>query len=1240
MKKFIMISGLSVLFCIFVCYLSFLFVLPNVVDLNQYKSDLQKIAKEQAKLDVDFSNAKIITTPLLGFGVKVDDLSVNLPDKTVLFSSSSVKTRVSLPSLLLLTVKVSCFDIENPFLNLEIADGQNIKIVKLAENIINENKQHEMGKVKIQNDGSAFNPNLIRIKVPNIKFKNYKILVNDIKDRHYLSLNGNELSLGYFNGKRAKIKGDAQLLSDENKNISAKIDINTFLPKVEPSLDEEDDEAGKIEFNVPNPVSLYRKYDLKTDIDTKIKICSKNNKISAFGYLNIDDLSLIVSGKVIPKSYIHSKMSKNKVELDTDLNIPENGKINLSGVFKYGKKPALDMNIKSGKVYFNDLILLSAAFLDSLDIKHELKNISANGYFEADTNIKTNFRKLKSNGYLRVKDGALNIRNIGKVISDTNINVLLDNNILNIKNSGFKLGGANIALEGYVDNNSETDINIKTDEISLPFVFRAFAPKNIKKSFSLSSGKAKFQVFINGKLHDAVGNIGYKLTDFSLSDFGKSFDITNELSEGKIIFDSETLTAGIANSDFSVFLPHTQSEISVPRLNLKVSDGNISVDENKIFINDKTALTYSGNITDYIKPQSLSFKINGKVNTDDLINLIGRQNAKFIDYSGQIPLNIIFDGNHKKQTLLFEISGNEKNYFTPLSVDNIKGLPTALQAKIDFKPNRIKIKDTGLFIKKAVTDNNGNQTFRLNEVVGIDGTIAGNMINMIKFNIGQPLTGKIHLFPNSGFKLDRSRIFIFGQMDKPSVKGRFRLHDFFVPELLLGLKELDLKFDGVKSDLSLKNLNLNNSEININMLFKIIQSSVFELEKLSVNSDLIDVDKVMKVAENAGKYFPAENSASSAQSGDIPFKISDGDIDIKHLKTGNINVFDIKSKLLMDKNVLYLNNLFSKVFDGNISGNISSDLLTSLLNIQMRGNNINLDKMMRDTAGMKDTLSGITDFNTNISLKGSTYEEQMKSLRGMISFNAKNGQYGPFAKIENLIIAENIRESEVFKNALGGIIQKLTTIDTTHYNNLSGVIAFKDGICRIEEITSAGDVLMLHIFGEFDLLKNTIDMKIRAKMTSILVELLGPIGAVNPIRLVNSAAGTNIITAKAFSLFCETLTDEEINTIPSFENKYVDMSANSNRFQLVAKGDVSKPLTLIKSFKWITTQIDFDKASELIASLPEQQEGSTAQTIEELIAENKALEEEKKTFKYKLKHFFLFFNPLKHKNKNSEKALS
>ena len=71
----------------------------------------------------------------------------------------------------------------------------------------------------------------------------------------------------------------------------------------------------------------------------------------------------------------------------------------------------------------------------------------------------------------------------------------------------------------------------------------------------------------------------------------------------------------------------------------------------------------------------------------------------------------------------------------------------------------------------------------------------------------------------------------------------------------------------------------------------------------------------------------------------------------------------------------------------------------------------------------------------------------MRSLKGNVDFTVKDGQFGPFGRIENLIIAENIRESQFFQTALGGIIDGLLTIDTTHFSDLSGSLSFNDGIC-------------------------------------------------------------------------------------------------------------------------------------------------------------------------------------------------
>ena len=92
------------------------------------------------------------------------------------------------------------------------------------------------------------------------------------------------------------------------------------------------------------------------------------------------------------------------------------------------------MSIKTGKIQFNDLVILTKAFMDSLHIRNELSTIKAEGYVQADCYIKSNFKKLKSNGSVVIKNGGVSVRNLGKVLSDGNINIKFDNNIFLINN--------------------------------------------------------------------------------------------------------------------------------------------------------------------------------------------------------------------------------------------------------------------------------------------------------------------------------------------------------------------------------------------------------------------------------------------------------------------------------------------------------------------------------------------------------------------------------------------------------------------------------------------------------------------------------------------------------------------------------------------------------------------------------------------------------------------------------------
>ncbi len=1214
MRKFWKIFGFSTLGVVGLAYLSFLFVLPNVVNINEYKPMIQDLAKEQANLYVNFENAKIITTPLLGVGVKAEDISVKLPDGSDLFYANALKTRVVLPSLFLLTVKVSALEIDNPHINLEIENDKQFKVVQLVEDLLNAGKEQKLEQdTEEELQECWFNPAWIRVKVPNVTLNNYFVFVKDLKNKHDLTLTGEKLTAGYFNGKTAKVKTYAEFYSDENLNLTADIDINTFLPPAAPALDEEDDPAERIDIPFVNPVTMYRNYDLKADIDTKLLV----REHGTWGHCNVENITMKVGHLTLPESYFKSHFFGTNVDLDTNISPAKGQSIALLGKLNYGA-PKMDMDIKINEIKFNDMLILTRAFLDSLAIPHELAAFTATGGINSDCHIKTNFKKLKSNGSIVVKDGGVDVKGLGSVISQANINVLLDNNILDIKDSSLFIDKSKIAIDGRINEKSVAGVNIKAEKVSLPILFNAFAPKEVRNAYNFKSAEATFELSIQGELKKAVATVVAGLDNLHLADRAGNFVVTDKKLASEFFADAKTFRGKITNEGFAFALPKTKSMVSAPLFETEIADNNITIKENKINFNDKSAVTYSGEVIDYTKLKSIAFDAHGSASTDDMIKVIGREFKPFIHSAGAIPVKVTLNGNGKKQTLFAQALCDKANFITPVDFAELQGKNLSLQSVVDLKGNRIKIKKTGLFERTVTVDDKGREVVSLSDILDVDGTIEGDRINLIKINL-KPLTGKVFVFPQSVFKVD-GNAFVFGEAAAPRMRGGFNIQNFAIPELLLDLRKAGVKFRGHDMDFNVEDLILNGSDIQVDGTMSLVPSSVLKISDLKVVSRYMNVDKLMVVADKAMKYVPASPAASSSAPADIPVEIRSGSINMARIISGDIDVRNTVSRISMARNVFNLHNLRTNVFKGSVNGNISMNLINTLMNINVRGRGLDVDKAMRDAAAMKDTLSGMADFRANISIKGVTYEEQMRSLKGQVDFTVKDGQFGPFGKLENLIIAENIRESAFFQTALGGIIEGLFTIDTTHFSELKGNLSFNDGICYLEPITSSGDILALHIFGEFDLLRNACDMKVRARMASLVSNLLGPIGAINPANLINSAASLNVVTAKAFSLFCEMVPEEELDVLPGFANKYVDNSAT--KFQIVVRGDVAKPLTLVKSFKWLASKTEYDEAVDFVNSLPEEIEGSEATNIEEAIAEHEALEAEKKTFGYKLKHIF------------------
>ena len=1176
MKKFIKLLGITLLSLLFVVYLAFLFVFPNVINLNKYMPDIKKMVAEQANLVLDVNNPKLFTTPFLTIGLSADKVSVKLPDGSELLKTDKSKFGISLPRLVFLTVKVTNAEIQSPSINIDIIDGKEYKIVKVLENI---NKEEAQDSVQTTQK-PAFDINSIKIIIPKIKLTNYQLFINDLSTKNFLKLRGDELLLGYNNSKYASVKTNAELFVNNTKNINANIDIDTFIPQQEETSSTEVSEKEETPFI--NPVAVYMAYDLKTNIDSKIKIRQKDNQIISNGYFYIDNLTLNIGGMKLPESKLHLTTKGYEADLDSDIFVAENQRINLSGDLNYSKKPFINLNIKSDKINLNNIIRLSEAALNSANIPNDLKEYKGEGYFVADAKLKTDYSTLTSSGDITIFNCIVRTIKDNKMLTKVNSVLSLDNNMLRFVDTYVEILDAVLQVDGTIDQSSNADISVIMNKMPVEKLFNLFAPSDLAKTYSINTGDIDLNSKLKGKLQSLIADVKLSVKNLSVSDKVNNIIYFNNLLSADFNSDLKTFKGKINNSDFKMTM--NGAVIDCEKFNLTVDDKNIKIEPSKIKINNSTVVSLSGEVKDYINNPDFMINADGNLITKDLKKLLGRDIAIYIKEKGSLPLKASVTGDSKMQTVKLSVEANKDNYITPIDITNVLNKNSILKAVIDLKGDSLKIKDTGLYIK------NGDS---LEEIASVDGNITKldtktPSINLIKLKMPNEINASLAIFPQSKLTAKTS-VFVSGDLNQPKVKGDLNISNMTIPELFITMKNASTKFEGNDLDIDISNLVANGSDYDILINADLSPSQNFVIKNLILKSNLTDADKVTKVSDALSEYTtPAQSTqvssnsnTSAASSSNIPVLIKDGSIDIKQIKTGNMLLRDTTSKISLSNNIFYLNNLVTNAFQGKISGNISTNLVSGEIKTDIKGTSLDVAQTLLDTSGMKDTLTGTMDFDAKISLKGSKYEEQVKALKGDVNFNMKDGSLGPFGRLETLVSADNLKSIAILSTVVGTVMK--STYDTSKFNTLKGHLTFNNGIAQINPITSAGDYMSTYIFGNFDVLNNTADMKLRGKLGSKVADSMGQLAMLNPVNAVKATSGMNIVLGQLLLKLCEPVTEAELAQIPTVSKE--TQAENTGKFQVVIRGNVAQPAKVVRSFKWLALDSEIKEAQSTLNSL-------------------------------------------------------
>ena len=1214
MKKFLLITGYIFAGFILCFYLAFLFVLPNVINLNEYVPEVQKLVKDNSGLNIDLTDIKLFTTPLLEAGIKSDGIKITNPDNSTVFSSDELKAKIFLPSLLWYQVFATKIKVENPFVNAEIIDSEQYKAVRTYEDFVNNRRKDKLAnpeKYEIQSSSkNSFDISKIKITLPNIKLHNYLVVANDVKTGHNISLSGSELKLAYLNGKKAKLKTDANFSSDDTKKISANLDINTFLPKFTPAPKEEEDLEAVFAVPFVNPVTAYQKYELKSNINSKLKIRQdkKSKKIKLYGFANIDNTTLKISDLQLPESHFRLKSRKYYSEIDTNLFVTDKEYINILSKINYGRKPFLDLTMNSNQVYLDNILKIAQAYLDSVNIQNDIKNMTASGYLLADANIRTNYKSMVSEGKIFVKNG--NITNSGKNILFDRINadLYLDGNELMIKNTSLSVNNRPLSISGRIDSDSIANLYIKGGKIPLTGLYNAFAPRDIKNKYSLNSGFLTVDTKINGKIDNLMAILKSNIENLDFRDRAGEFVITNKSMRLGFANYSGELHGRLNNTGFNAKFPKRHSVIKNEELKIDLDNDKITIHPSNVSFNKNSIINISGGITEAFSKMNAVFTANGKFSASDLGDVLLQTAVPYFDIKGFLPFRAKCFINGNKLKAIAQGASDPQNYITPVNMDDFRGKQTIAQFVIDKNKNTLKISNTGLFTRtlgKALSDNLAANTRGAKEIIKVRGIISNlnsqPFVSLIKIVFPNEMSGSVHILKKSRFTMG-GNLHIFGKPENLKITGKIDLKKLSFPELLTTMDRVIIDMGSKQVTSRAHRINANGNDISIIAISDWDKIFNLDFNNVKIFSRYIDVNKILKVPQAGEKAFPGSAKEVRNDNGvrpDNPVKIKDGSLRLNKIVMDNLQINNTSSKLRMNKSTVYLDKLKTKPFGGEVFGDVSYHILDSKVRAKVSGQNFDIEKVLLDVMNMKDMLSGTANFIADIVFEGTDITNQLKSLKGFIDFNVVNGQLGPFGKIENFLMAENIRENAFFSSTIGSVITNLVTFDTSRYNSLFGHLTFENGFVNISPVKSQGNVMSMFIIGKAGLLDNSADMKVRIKLASAFSDKLGPLANINPINIVKKTPGLNIVAVKMFALFCEEVSEEEMSAIPELGEGKSD--ENATKIQIKLRGDTRKPLKMIKSFKWLALDSEIQSAKEFVDTLPTPEAGEENLSVEELV---------------------------------------
>ena len=785
MKNFLKYFGITVLSAVVVLYILFL-IAPLFLSgiANSYSRQISKMIEDACGFKVKIENIKILTTPKLTAGAYAGHIDVSTPDDEKFLMADNVQGKISLLPLILRKIEIDMAGADNLNVNLKVKkDGKFV-----LEDFMPEAEENETSGQPAMTE-LPFGLKLSN-HLPDIKLNNYNIsFIDAVTDKSYSISGDNFVIKDFILDKKIKIYTIGQIMLDDK--VQFKYDLNVYN-KVMPALNlndlvfspvktEENENLQPVDINMIDIFKNIHQNQLSANIIANLKTTGDFDNIHINGLASVSDMGLAVKGKKLPPGNIDVTFKGNKIDLYSKLYSAENELTELTGNFKTGKSPKIDLNCKSN-AQFNSILRIIDSLAESFNYK-DLNTLTATGGINADFSIKSDLKKIESSGYLKVIPSSFSYKLYNIAVDNVNADIDFSNNMIDIKNAGLSILGHPLKITGTLTPDANADISIVADKLQIKGLLLALGQMQLLKDNDVKSGTLTVNALLKGRLDKITPKVNLSLDNLNIKNIPSDSTVKLVSSTIDLNTDGKKMNGKVNASNADVITPFAQ--ISMPEAVVTIGDKDINIDKADVYL-DNSKIAVTGKIADYLtKNLRFDIKANGNLIASDIKSMLPSDFRNGVKASGSIPVSALLTGDVNTQYVSFALNADPSNYVSLLNVSRLNGKTTSVKGNIKLSGDTLKFSDTGIFANNE-------------ELLYLKGSV-NDLYKTQKLNLNISIPSKISM-EIPGF--NKSQLDVFGEINlsgtalNPYLSGNIEIPVIEMPDMLLSMNDMSVSLDG------------------------------------------------------------------------------------------------------------------------------------------------------------------------------------------------------------------------------------------------------------------------------------------------------------------------------------------------------------------------------------------------------------------------------------------------------------